>query len=277
MKETVIDRRFDKWITKQKPKTKQKAAAVTNIILNDDYGYWEQMNQIVELFQPIYGVLRLVDSDRPVLSKVYPEMQKLEKLVNGLAETHSLWTRDRVQSLTNLLQLRFSKMFNDLHYTQSSFKCYVLILMKFSRASYPILSQLASRINRNTASASSAEHNWSTFDQKLPKRRSRPSSTLSNDSVTVTINFPLLQQEPRRITMNRLVVILTRSTQEIMFNEEQIFSLLIIDDEVIRLDELVLALIPNDEVVEGEVLVEDKIDDRKELKDQWIYSVGSLI
>lgn len=54
---------------------RQEAAEVAeaiNCIFSDKEGFWQQARRLVDITKPIISLLRLLDGEKPCLSKIYP-------------------------------------------------------------------------------------------------------------------------------------------------------------------------------------------------------------
>lgn len=82
--QTVVSQEWADWVKGASAKVRDEAVIVKSVAL-DEKDFWGKLEVVVDVFQPVVKLLRLVDSALPAASKVMvPIMQLLCYLARGL-------------------------------------------------------------------------------------------------------------------------------------------------------------------------------------------------
>lgn len=113
LQRTVLDDRWTGWVNRQKADTKSKAADTKGNIMSRQH--YKRVKELVQLLDPVVGLLRLMDGTKPTAGKVYWRFfqlcegfknAKLDALLDGdegkIAEVRA-WLHTATESRWNMV------------------------------------------------------------------------------------------------------------------------------------------------------------------------------
>ncbi|KAL3136716.1 hypothetical protein ABBQ38_15545 [Trebouxia sp. C0009 RCD-2024] len=106
VQKTVVSTEWASWA--DKAEYKNKASTVSRIVLNASF--WIALARFIILLRPIVRLLRLVDSNMPSMSKVYPECCEIEKHIQNVS-----LPADMNQEVADIFRDRWDKLHSPLH------------------------------------------------------------------------------------------------------------------------------------------------------------------
>ncbi|XP_068315293.1 uncharacterized protein [Pyrus communis] len=129
---------------------------VESIVL--DHAFWTQSEHVCQLFEPLYKVLRIVDTE------VYPTMRAIYELMWVVNE--DLERKHGARWVIKIIDDRWYKtLYHDLH---AAAEWWIMC-----GTDAPTVRKLAIKVLSQTASSSACERNWSTFALIHTKQRNR--------------------------------------------------------------------------------------------------------
>ena len=113
----VISEQWNSYSYREKEQDMQKAATVKDFILSDSW--WAKIEYILAFTEPIYGMLRLCDTDRPTLHLVYDMWDIMIQKVKAAIYNHEGKQENDSSSfyevVLSILNDRWSKSSTPLH------------------------------------------------------------------------------------------------------------------------------------------------------------------
>lgn len=80
LQQLVVSEAWTNMVSRLPPAARQEADAIKANVL-DDKKFWKDVHTAMEVCQPIYQLLRLVDGNQPCAGKVYYYCAKVEKAI----------------------------------------------------------------------------------------------------------------------------------------------------------------------------------------------------
>lgn len=81
LEDAVAQSRFRTWMNKS-AKRKEKAGVVKGVVMQEKF--WDSLELLIQIGEPIVKVLRLVDSDCPTMGKIYHSMWECQEALKAL-------------------------------------------------------------------------------------------------------------------------------------------------------------------------------------------------
>lgn len=106
LQQLVVDAQWTEWASGDR--VKADAARVRATIL--DTNHWEKVQQLVELIEPLVKLLRMADSNKPMIGKVYSTCMRIK---DHLAAAQLSAVRSK--QVQKIWKERFSMLCNDMH------------------------------------------------------------------------------------------------------------------------------------------------------------------
>jgi len=107
LQEMVASRAYKAWI--QNKGYKDTSNAVCETILSQLF--WSRCQMYLDLHNPVYELLRLVDGESPVIGKLYYRMFQIQKIINGFPNVSDAQRRELYQRFLS----RWTMLHNPLH------------------------------------------------------------------------------------------------------------------------------------------------------------------
>ncbi|KAH7366153.1 hypothetical protein KP509_18G065400 [Ceratopteris richardii] len=192
--EMIADRRWEAWLEKY---STYRVATSKCTCLIQSQNFWCNLKKIVGIIKPFVELLRMVDTDKFVIGKVYWTMSKA---IQKVKDFNQFSLREKTQIVT-LAEKRWMQMHTHLHGTtfvlDPTFQLNVQKSNKEVMANFkntcPLLlpgeavelQHIAMRVLSVVASSGSCERNWSAYDFLHSKQKNRLSVSRANDLVYV--------------------------------------------------------------------------------------------